>query len=166
MKIFLVGMPGSGKTTLGLQLAELLLMEFVDLDNLIEEQEGKSIQQMFAEDGEDYFRQVESKLLLEYSGSPKSFVMATGGGAPCYYNGMEVINETGLSVFIDVTIDELLSRVTKHSDRPLLKTEDREITRNTLSNLLATRLPVYSRAHIVLKNPTITALKHAIAFRM
>ena len=77
-------MPGSGKTTLGKRLAREMLMPFVDLDKEIERREGKSDQQLFSESGEDYFRQVESKELIEWAASPKSFVMATGGGTPCF----------------------------------------------------------------------------------
>jgi shikimate kinase len=111
MKIFLIGMPGSGKTTLGKRLAKEMLLPFVDLDKEIERREGKSVQQLFTENGEDYFRQVESKELIEWSASAKSFVMATGGGTPCFYEGIKVINQSGLSIFLDVPLTTLLSRL-------------------------------------------------------
>ena len=98
-KIYLIGMPGSGKTTLGLQLAEALQLPFVDLDKEIEKHEGKSVPDIFSQQGEAHFRQVESKLLKEWSASGKTFIMATGGGAPCNHHGIEVINRSGLSIF-------------------------------------------------------------------
>ena len=78
MKIFLIGMPGSGKSTLGRQVARHLGIEFVDLDAEIEKAEAKSISDIFSQQGEDYFRIVESRLLLEWAASTKAFVMATG----------------------------------------------------------------------------------------
>ena len=80
MKIFLIGLPGSGKSTLGKDLADALLVEFVDLDAEIEKQENKIVQDIFREKGEDYFRQAESALLKVWAASSKSFVMSTGGG--------------------------------------------------------------------------------------
>src|SRR5687767_13761414 len=110
MKIYLIGMPGCGKTTLGRQLASAIHLPFVDLDQEIEAREKKSIPEIFEQQGEDYFRQVESGLLYELAGSDKRFIMATGGGSPCFFRGIEVINLTGLSIFLDTSVDILLDR--------------------------------------------------------
>src|SRR5215216_5287440 len=107
MKIYLIGMPGSGKTTLGKQIAEDLGFPFIDLDTEIENREGKSISEIFSHKGEDHFRVLESTLLKELSSSSHNVVIATGGGAPCYFGGMETMNATGLTVFIDVPLDDI-----------------------------------------------------------
>lgn len=158
MKIYLVGMPGSGKSTLGEQLARALDVQFLDLDTEIEKKEGKSIPQIFLEHGENYFRIVEAEKLRELAGSDNSFVLATGGGAPCFYNGMDTLNETGISVFLNVPISELIRRVSRNKDRPLLANEDIE---KKMQTLLEKRLPVYKKASIVVDNPTLdSVLRH------
>lgn len=165
MKIYLIGMPGSGKSTLGKQLARELLMAFVDLDKEIEKREGKSIKQVFAEKGEDYFRQVESQMLLEWAASEKSFVMATGGGTPCFYKGIEVINQTGLSIFLDVQVSVLLSRLEKKSDRPLLHSSDATEKEGKLNALRASRLECYLSSNITIENADLSKLRAAIHLR-
>ena len=165
MKIFLIGMPGSGKTTLGKRVAKEMLMTFVDLDKEIEKREGKSVQQVFAESGEDYFRQVESKELIEWAASSKSFVMATGGGTPCFYEGIKVINQSGFSIFLDVPLSTLLSRLGRKTDRPLLNAGDVEEKKERLSSLLAKRTQYYQQASITVKNADLSKLMAAIHLR-
>jgi shikimate kinase len=165
MKIFLIGMPGSGKTTLGKRLAKELLMSFVDLDKEIERREGKSVQQIFAENGEDYFRHVESRELIEWAGSDRNFVMATGGGTPCFYEGIKVINQSGLSIFLDVPLSTLLSRVGKKNNRPLLNATDIEERKQKLSSLLAYRSQIYKQANITVENADLSKVITAIRLR-
>lgn len=165
MKIYLIGMPGSGKSTLGRKLAKELLVEFVDLDKEIERREGKSIKEIFAQSGEDYFRQIESMVLAEWSASPTNFVMATGGGTPCFYHGIEIINETGLSIFLDVSVHQLLSRLAEKTDRPLLNSSDVREMEEKLLALRSLRLPVYQLAHIKLENADLSKLLEAIHLR-
>ncbi len=165
MKIFLIGMPGSGKTTLGKRLAKEMLTSFVDLDKEIEKRESKSVQQIFAENGEDYFRQVESKELIEWAGSDKSFVMATGGGTPCFYEGIKVINQSGLSIFLDVPMNTILSRVGKKNNRPLLNANDIEERKGKLSSLLANRIQIYKQANITVENADLSKVMAAIRLR-
>lgn len=165
MKIFLIGMPGSGKTTLGKRLAREMLLAFVDLDKEIEKREGKSVQKVFAENGEDYFRQVESKELTEWAASSKSFIMATGGGTPCFYEGIKVINQSGLSIFLDVPLSTLLSRLEKKTDRPLLNAADIKEKRERLETLFATRVQFYQQAKITVKNADLSKVMSAIHLR-
>ena len=165
MKIYLIGMPGSGKTTLGRQLAEELLLLFVDLDKEIEKHEGKSISQIFAEQGEDYFRQVESRLLTEWASSTKGFVMATGGGAPCFYNGMDTIIQTGFSIFLEVPVPELLTRLDRKTDRPLLNTADVEERRERITTLSQLRQAIYARANVTLHQADLAAVLKAVHLR-
>ena len=165
MKIFLIGMPGSGKTTLGKRLAKEMLTDFVDLDKEIEKREGKSVQQIFSEKGEDYFRQIESRELIEWAGSSKSFVMATGGGTPCFYEGINVINNSGLSIFLDVPLTTLFSRLGKKTDRPLLNANDINEKKEKLSALRANRIQYYQQANVTVRNANLSKVMTAIHLR-
>lgn len=153
MKIFLIGMPGSGKSVIGKQLALQLELPFIDLDTAIEDAEGKSIPEIFSEKGEAYFRQKEAELLRELSSSTAGFVMSTGGGAPCFHNGMEIIRQTGISIYLDVSLSELIKRNSKNSSRPLLTDGN---VKDKLSTLLELRAEIYQQATFVLHGNQIT----------
>ncbi len=155
MKIFLIGMPGSGKTTLGKELAAHLGIDFVDLDAEIENFEGKSISEIFRQKGETDFRLLEARLLREWAGGNRDFVMATGGGAPCFFNGMDTINQSGVSIFLDVSVPELIERVRKNRERPLLLTDDEEQLKEKLLTMRKKRLDCYRQAAISLENPSL-----------
>jgi shikimate kinase len=151
MKIFLIGMPGSGKSTLGKQLAQALNIPFVDLDGEIEKQEKLPIPELFNRQGETYFRAVESSLLYRWAESDKSFVMATGGGAPCFHDGMKKINQSGKSIFIDVPLSDLVTRAEKVDNRPLLKGD----TAARLKALYENRRSVYQQASLLISGSDI-----------
>lgn len=155
MKIFLIGMPGSGKTTLGKQLATQLNIQFVDLDVEIEKAENKSIPEIFSTSGEDHFRLLESRLLRDWASGRPSFVMATGGGAPCFHKGIDVINEHGISIFLDCPVPELMARVRKNRERPLLLASDDDDLKSRLETMRQNRLTCYRQASIILENPTL-----------
>ena len=110
--------------------------------------------EIFSLNGEEYFRQIESQVLMDWSASSKSFVMATGGGTPCFYKGIEVINETGLSIFLDVPLSQLLSRLEKKTDRPLLSASDKKEMEEKLS--------AYDLAGLLFTNKHILQLKTRI----
>jgi len=155
-------MPGSGKSTLGEKLAAELLLPFVDLDKEIENREQRSIADIFTEKGEDYFRLAESKALRDWAAAQQAFVMATGGGAPCFHNGIDVINQTGLSIFLNVPISELLARTENHAHRPLLNADDRQQKEERLTTLINKRLQYYSQAAITVSSPDFMKVLHAI----
>ena len=161
MKIYLVGMPGSGKSTLGIQLAQKVQVNFVDLDVEIERTEQKLIREIFSRHGEDYFRQIESDHLKKWTRTNASFVMATGGGAPCFHDGMKIINNSGLSIFLEVPIKELLSRLRDRHDRPLLD-KDPDEREKKLIEMAGKRSACYRKAKIRLESPTLDELLKAI----
>ena len=123
-------------------------------------------EQIFQQQGEDEFRLIEAKLLRTSAASTRSFVMATGGGAPCFHKGMEVINEHGISIFLDCTVNELVERVKRNRERPLLRTNDEEELRQKLERMRASRLGCYQQAKIVLKDPTLEMLLKRLEPRM
>lgn len=155
-------MPGSGKSTLGKQLAKKLLTKFIDLDHEIEVHEQKSVSDIFSQSGEDHFRQVESNLLHQFCASQESFVMATGGGAPVFFDGINAINNSGVSVFLDVPIEILVRHTSNRSTRPLLKNDSEEELREKLTKIREARLKVYQQARITLPNPNLHSLLKAL----
>jgi shikimate kinase len=156
-KIYLIGLPGSGKTTLGKQLAVKLEADFVDLDSAIEQTEGKSIAAIFKERGEDAFRQRESDLLHQYAASTSPFVMATGGGAPCFFSNMDVMNTSGVTIFLNVPAAEIARRLASalHT-RPLFSGMDSYSIKDHVEFLRSQRLPFYKKARHNIKGKAIT----------
>lgn len=146
-KIFLVGMPGSGKSTLGKQLAEKLNRNFFDLDAEIERMAGWVIPDIFEQVGEDYFRELENSVLLMLIRLNEPAVIATGGGAPCFYDNMDQMNAAGATIFIDTPMDTIVERVKKEkSTRPLVnQMEDDSLTQD-MESLYKKRLPHYEKA--------------------
>ena len=129
MIITLLGYMGSGKSTIGLQLASILGYEFIDLDNFIEEKEQLSIKEIFNAKGEIYFRKLESIYLKEVYASKNDVVLSLGGGTPCFSGNMELINsENSKSIYLKLLPKSLSDRLfLEKEQRPLishLKTED------------------------------------------
>ena len=139
--IFLVGMPGSGKSTVGRLLAEKLGLDFYDLDNEIESASGKTIAEIFTE-GEEVFRKHEAATLLKTISNKKSFILSAGGGTACFFDGMKVMNESGVTIYLDTPIDVLITRTKRKQHRPLLTANPVA----ALKELLNKRQECYSQA--------------------
>ncbi len=157
MKIFLIGLPGSGKTTLAKELAATLKLPYVDLDVEIEKAEMKSIPQIFKDKKELYFRKIESQLLKSLCQSDSSFVMATGGGAPCFHENMAAMNQSGTTIFLDVPTMEIARRIvlSKGEERPLLKSNGIDGLKEQIEFLRSQRLLFYKQASLTVRGDQI-----------
>lgn len=123
MKIVLVGYMGSGKSSIGKKLAEVLKVPFKDMDSEIENAEATSIAKIFSEKGEIHFRKVENRILKDLLQRPDSFVLATGGGTPCYADSMDAVLDAKdvISIYLKTPLDTLVSRLfPERKKRPLL----------------------------------------------
>ena len=165
MKIFLVGLMGSGKSYWTKQLAKKYKTGGYDLDYLIEVKEEKTISEIFAEDGEDYFRKVESTV-LKWFAEKKTYVLATGGGAPCFFDNMDWMNKQGVTIWLDEPLPVIAARLApEKAHRPLIaKLSDSELL-DFLEKQRGSRLPFYSAAQIHLQDPSINSdsFKKALA---
>ena len=152
--IFLIGMPSSGKSTLGRQLAKSLGYEFIDLDARIETTEGKKIAEIFVLNGEEYFRKVENQQLKRVQKDSK-LIVATGGGVPCFYDGMEYIKNNGISIFLDVKPFMLVERmkVSKKNERPLFDVDSKNLL-DQITEKYNDRLKFYQQADITIEGDT------------
>lgn len=148
MRIYLIGYMGSGKTTLGQQLASSLGFSFIDLDKFIEERNYKTVPQLFSEFGEEVFRQRERKALEEVSDF-NDVVVSTGGGAPCFFDNMELMNRTGITLFLDIDFPTLVERLLKSkTDRPLIRGKSQEELTVLIHEMMQKRLPFYEQAQL------------------
>lgn len=153
MRLFLVGYMGSGKSTLGRQLARVAGLHFIDLDKYIEERHCRSVQQLFAEEGEAVFRIFEKNALAEVA-EFDDVVVATGGGAPCFYDNMELMNRAGVTVFIDVDPQVLARRLmTSKTVRPLIMGKSKQELITFIAENLEKRRVYYDKSRIVVRNP-------------
>ncbi|PLX74870.1 MAG: shikimate kinase [Desulfuromonas sp.] len=137
--IYLVGFMGAGKSTIGVELAALCVSDFNDLDELIVQEQGRSINDIFAAEGEDYFRNVESKILVQIANN-KSLVVATGGGIIERERNRDMISQSGISVFLDTDWDTIVSRLEQSNNRPLVAKENGW---DTVKKRFDRRLPLY-----------------------
>jgi shikimate kinase len=141
--ILLVGLMGSGKTTIGIALAKRLKLEFLDSDRLIEEQAGVSIAEIFERDGEEFFRKVEAKTIQRILKTREKVVLATGGGAFMNEKTRKVAAKCASSFWLDANIETLLERVEGNNNRPLLNNGNRK---KVLQGLILQRYPIYRQA--------------------
>ncbi len=156
MKIFLIGFMGSGKSTLGRKLSVALKLTFIDLDTFLEEKYFRTIPQIFAEEGEDAFRRKERKVLEEVSAFD-DVIVATGGGAPCFFDNMELMNNTGFCIFLDVAPKSLVSRlIHAKTERPLIKGKTPEELQQFIDATMVRRRPFYEKARYILKGEEIS----------
>ena len=155
--IYLIGLPGSGKTTLGKPFAETLQYDFLDLDEKIEQDAGMSIPEIFEKHGEDHFRKLEQKAVQESLALSKT-VIATGGGAPCFFDNMTQMNQHGTSIFLDVSVEELFNRLHgKGTDnRPLLQGKSVEELKEEIALKREQRLSFYEQSEITIQSDQIT----------
>ena len=145
-RIFLIGYMGAGKTTLGRALAQTLGLQFIDLDCYIEDRFRKTISQIFAEKGEEAFRDLERRMLHEV-GEFEDVIISTGGGTPCFFDNVEYMNAQGTTVFLDVPDERLFIRLSiARSKRPLIKDKNDDELRSFIVDQLGKRLPHYSKA--------------------
>jgi shikimate kinase len=156
MKIFLIGFMGCGKTHWGRLLSLKLNMPFFDLDEKIEEQEGRSIAEIFTEQGEEYFRLLEKDVLHLLSESHASFVMATGGGTPCFYNNIDYLKKQGTVVWINCSTDCLYQRLVKEKNlRPLISNIPDNQLRSYIVKKYSNRKIYYQQASVILPEEQI-----------
>jgi shikimate kinase len=169
--IYLVGMPGSGKTIIGKKLASKINWAHLDLDSFIEENEKRTISDIFKYSDETIFREIE-RFYLQKTDKFSQTVISTGGGTPAYFDNMNWINNHGLSLYLDIPIDELIERVSKF---PLKRAVISELTATELQekmyNLLESRKKFYSLSHLILQedllidNSINTDFQHVIEIK-
>ncbi len=157
MRIYLVGITGSGKSTLGKKLATSLKYSFLDLDDYLIKQEGKTIEAIFEQHGEEYFRKAENAAIKLIDAD--NVVISTGGGAPCFYDSMDIMLKKGNVVWINpeaAVVTERLWKAQNTSNRPLLKNKTKEEVFEFINNKIRERQPFYSKSKIIITHNDIT----------
>lgn len=144
--IFLIGYMGSGKTTLGNAVAARAHIPFVDLDHYIEQSEGMTVKEIFAAKGENGFRLIERQALTHFCCSQTPILVACGGGTPCFFDNMELMNSAGTTIFLDASIPTLVRRLSQaRAQRPLIANLNDEQLAEFINKNLNARLPLYSK---------------------
>jgi len=162
MKIFLIGFMGSGKTYWGLQLSKKLNIPFFDLDEQVINTEGRSINEIFENYGEEYFRLKEKGMLHAITEGHDSFVMACGGGSPCYFNNIDYMNQSGATVWLNTPINTLYKRLLQEkNERPLLKGLSDDQLKGFIIKKFADRKIYYEQANVIVDDENIS-LDHFI----
>lgn len=147
---------GSGKSTLGRMLAEKLMIDFLDTDDMIEKNEKKSINEIFESKGEDVFRAMETELVQDLS-VRRDYVLSVGGGLPAIEGMMQKLNEMGTTIYLKVSNEELVRRLILDAEhRPLIKGMDQKQLEVLVSERLTVREKFYEQAKIVLNSDHLT----------
>jgi shikimate kinase len=155
-RIYLIGMMGVGKSTIGKKMASLLGYLFIDIDKEIERREHKTISELFETHGEEYFRKRETEILRSLIDN--KIIIATGGGTPCFNNNMQYILNNGVSIYLKAKTGLLLQRINRYPNkRPLLKGLNEEQIRIFIEQKVQEREPFYSQANYIFDIPASSA---------
>ena len=140
----------SGKSSIGMKLANMLNVSFVDLDDLISEKEKLSIPAIFKTKGEIYFRKKEIDYLNEFLLQKDNFILAVGGGTPCYGNNMSIINNHSKSIYLKSSIQSIYNKLSNKKNkqkRPLISEINNKDLKEFIAKHLFERSPFYEQAH-------------------
>jgi shikimate kinase len=156
MNIFLIGFMGSGKSTIGKLLSQKFQMKFADLDTIIEQNQGKLVGEIFKDFGESKFRELEHDMLLEITNSDNQ-VVSVGGGTPCFFRNMELMNQKGLTIYLKMSAEAILNRLDRlppsaKALRPLLANKSKPELTEFIVSTLGKREEFYNRAKIIVFN--------------
>lgn len=155
--IVLCGFMGCGKTTVGKQLAKITNMEYIDLDQYIEQQQSTTISNIFAQHGEEYFRDLEHNAAKELS-QKQGCIIAAGGGTLLYKRNVQALKQSGTVVLLNVPLNTIKHRLRYDKKRPLLQSPDKD---KVMEEMYNSRLPLYRQASDVVinanKSPLATA---------
>lgn len=164
--IFIIGMPGSGKSTLAEKLARHFNATAIDLDKVIEEKEGKSINEIFAHKSESYFRELEKGTLQKLTLGHQLQFISTGGGTPCFFDNMQWMKNNGVVIYLNIPASILIGRLKEGKEtRPLIKNMDDEILSDYVRETLTNRAPFYEMADIIVNhNKNLNLLKTELSF--
>jgi len=151
MRIFLIGFMASGKSTVGKKLAKKLNLPFVDLDDYIEEKYNTTIRLLIYDKGMDRFREIEKESLETLINKHENIVISTGGGTPCFFDNINLMNNSGVTIYLEVDIHTLVDRLMyAKQDRPLIWGKSREDLTVYAEDLLDKRQNDYQKAkHII-----------------
>lgn len=153
MKIVLVGYMGSGKSTIGKEISKIVGISFYDLDEVIEKKEQKSIKNIFETKGEIYFRKIEHEILNDFLESNDDFILALGGGTPCYANNHVFLQNKDISSFyLKMSVEALVSRLKNEKEK-----------RPIIANLSNDELDEFVRKHLFDRNYYYLQSKHIIS---
>lgn len=155
--IYLIGFMGTGKTAVGKLLSDLLKLEFVDLDALIEKEQGITISEIFTDKGEAYFRELEAAVLKGVA-RKNDLVVSCGGGIVINPGNISLMKKSGFCVCLFASIKTILSRTAGQSHRPLLNVAHPE---QAIEELLKARAPFYAQADLSIDTSSITVLEAA-----
>ncbi len=143
--IAIVGLMGVGKTTIGTKLADKMKYYFIDCDQEIEDREQRTINRIFVESGEKYFREVEKNVIKEIIARDEEIVLSLGGGAFINEETRKLLQEKAITIWLHASIDEILHRIGHKNNRPLLNQQNK---RQVLEELAAKRYPYYSESNL------------------
>ncbi len=154
-KIYLIGFMGSGKTSTGKKLAKKLEYKFIDLDNEIEKAVNCLVTEYFDKFGEERFRKIENQILKETFDYSKT-VISTGGGTPCFYNNINLINNNGISIYLKADVKLLTNRlINAKKIRPLIKNKSKQELEIYIENLLKKRNNFYDKANLIMNAKSV-----------
>lgn len=165
-KIFLIGFMGSGKTHWGKLLGEALQLPFFDLDTIITNTEQKNISQIFAENGEEFFRYKEKEVLEELVNDHDKFILSCGGGTPCFFNNIEFMKKNGKVIWLNTSANILRERLLKErATRPLIKTIGDAELKNYIVRKLGERKMYYEQADFIVdeENASLKSIRELLA---